>query len=288
MPLDNSAVGQHVGAITATCDARWLMSYAAGVPDERPDLYDTSGTLAVHPLFPVAPEWELITSVRLSSPAMTLAEARRGIHVAHDLVIDRSVRQGESIDITALVVGVDRRPAGATQQTLFVATDASGRTVWRTLFTSLFLGVDLVGDPAQLDISWPVAPATTAANQAAAPIAERSSFVRSIDAHVYSECARIWNPIHTDVVAARAAGLAAPILHGTATLARAVSITTDLADVELSSVERIAARFRAPVDLATTITIRLLASEGSHLAFDVVRDDGLVAVADGLIGLRHE
>src|SRR5215831_17990681 len=42
-------------------------------------------------------------------------------------------------------------------------------------------------------------------------------------AHVYSECARIWNAIHTDRAAALAAGLPDIILHGTATLALAVS-----------------------------------------------------------------
>src|SRR4029077_6419959 len=42
-------------------------------------------------------------------------------------------------------------------------------------------------------------------------------------AHVYTECARIWNPIHTDRAVARAAGLPDIILHGTATLALAVS-----------------------------------------------------------------
>lgn len=39
-------------------------------------------------------------------------------------------------------------------------------------------------------------------------------------AHVYTECARMWNPIHTDLAYARAAGLPGTILHGTATLAR--------------------------------------------------------------------
>jgi acyl dehydratase len=33
--------------------------------------------------------------------------------------------------------------------------------------------------------------------------------------HVYSECAAIWNPIHTEVAVARAAGLAGTIVHGT-------------------------------------------------------------------------
>src|SRR4029453_2074528 len=41
--------------------------------------------------------------------------------------------------------------------------------------------------------------------------------------HVYNECARIWNPIHTDLEYAHAAVLPGIILHGTATLALSVS-----------------------------------------------------------------
>ena len=49
--------------------------------------------------------------------------------------------------------------------------------------------------------------------------------ISSTLAHVYTECARIWNPIHTDRAVARAAGLPDIILHGTATLALAISQT---------------------------------------------------------------
>ena len=51
--------------------------------------------------------------------------------------------------------------------------------------------------------------------------------VSQVEAHLYSECARIWNPIHTDRAAALAAGLPDIILHGTATLAKAVSWIID-------------------------------------------------------------
>ena len=40
--------------------------------------------------------------------------------------------------------------------------------------------------------------------------------------HVYTECADIWNPIHTERKVALAAGLPDIILHGTATWALAV------------------------------------------------------------------
>ena len=109
--------------------------------------------------------------------------------------------------------------------------------------------------------------------------------VRTVDAHVYSECARIWNPIHTDVLAARGAGLPAPILHGTATLARSVSLATAMAGAPLASVRRIAGRFSAPVALGATFDVRLLAATPEHLWFDAVLPDGSTAIANGLLGL---
>ena len=46
-------------------------------------------------------------------------------------------------------------------------------------------------------------------------------------AHVYTECARIYNPIHTSRRAARVAGLGKPLLHGTAVLTKCVSAILD-------------------------------------------------------------
>ncbi len=281
MPLDASVVSTMVGETSFRADARWLMSYAAGVPDERSELYDTSRELVVHPLFPVAPEWELLTAPRASRGAMSADEARRGIHLAHDLVLERTVQAGERIHLSAQVVGVGRRPAGATQDVLLVATASDGEVVWRTVFTSLFLGVDLIGEPVSMKTGWTASPLDPAPTTT--PLAARRSFIRPIDAHVYSECARIWNPIHTDVTAARRSGLAAPILHGTATLARAVSIVAELANVQLGDVRRVAGRFAAMVDLGTEIEVRLLAVNRGHCRFEVCNHLGRRAIADGSV-----
>ncbi len=285
MPLDASVVGQQVGRVTVTCDSRWVMSFAAGVPDDRPELYDTTSDLVVHPLFPVAPEWQLLTTRRAttSSTSMTSEEIRRGIHVAHDLTLHRGIRAGETVNIAAQVIGADQRRAGATQRTLFVATDQVGEPVWTTVFTSLFLGVELVGDPVSTHPEHSLL--AHAEEPGLTPRAERVSVVRLVDAHVYSECARIWNPIHTDVTAARQAGLTDPILHGTATFARAISIIANLAHVPLANVGRVTARFGAMVDLGSSITVRLLADDTTGIGFDVINGNGARAV-DGLIGLR--
>jgi hypothetical protein len=282
MPLRQTAVGHQFDPRTIRPDARWCMAYAAGVPDERSELYATDGDLLVHPMFPVAPEWELITANRSLPEGLTLDEARRGIHVGHDLVLHRPVRAAEELTVAAHIIAVGRRSAGATQETMFVATSASGEVVWRTRFSSLFLGVDLEGEPASAEVGWPTLRPTTAES---APAATRTSRIGLLDAHVYSECARIWNPIHTDIVAARAAGLTAPILHGTATMARAVSLITELAGVPLGDVRRVAGRFGAMVALGTVIEVRLLAFDDQFLSFDVLAEGGRLAITDGVLGL---
>ena len=76
--------------------------------------------------------------------------------------------------------------------------------------------------------------------------------VAATAAHVYTECARIWNPIHTDRAYARAAGLPGIILHGTATLALSVS---KLLEVLKHKVRRVRCRFAGMVLMPSTLTV---------------------------------
>jgi len=103
-------------------------------------------------------------------------------------------------------------------------------------------------------------------------------------AHVYTECARIWNPIHTDTAVARAAGLPGIILHGTASLALAVSAVAELAGIaDPAAVKRIVGRFSAMVTMPTTLTVRLLTATDGWLAFEVCTPDGAKAVSHGVM-----
>ncbi len=106
-------------------------------------------------------------------------------------------------------------------------------------------------------------------------------------AHVYTECARIWNPIHTDLAVANAAGLSVTILHGTATLALGVTSTLAMIGGTADGVRRIAGSFRAMVPMPNTLAVELLSADttptSTEARFQVRNDAGDVAVRDGLV-----
>jgi acyl dehydratase len=105
-------------------------------------------------------------------------------------------------------------------------------------------------------------------------------------AHVYTEGARIYNPIHTDRAVALAAGLPGIILHGTATLALAVSrvVRADL-DGNPARVRGIRARFTGMVALPSTFVVRGRDPHPDRIAFDAVGPDGRLVLSDGAVML---
>jgi acyl dehydratase len=105
---------------------------------------------------------------------------------------------------------------------------------------------------------------------------------------VYSECARIWSPIHTDRAVARRAGLPDIILHGTATLALAVSQALRREpDGPATRVRRIACRLGGMVRMPSVLTVQGLGAteSGEERAnrFRALTDDGRPALRDGLL-----
>jgi acyl dehydratase len=108
---------------------------------------------------------------------------------------------------------------------------------------------------------------------------------------IYTECSRIWNPIHTDVRVARASGLPDIVVHGTETLARAVSAVLDDHDLTRSSVARVAARFTGMVTPGQTVTVhraepRPVADGRSRTDFRSTRADG-TTVVEGFLEVRR-
>ena len=273
-------VGATTGPTAVSVDARWLMAYAAALGETDPRYYDTIAAAgpAAHPLFSVCYEWPLALALR--AKAMDESVARRGVHAFHNLVVHRPPQAGEGLRASARVVGVQRVRAGTLVVIRFSTTDRTGVAVTTTDHGSIYRGVDLDGDELAPSAAEPaIAAAPTDGTGWQAPIEISVQLP-----HVYTECARIYNPIHTDAAVASAANLPAIILHGTATLALAVSrvVAHDL-DGDPTRVRGVAARFTGMVTVPSRLTVRGRAPSGGALTFDVVDANGTAVVTDGRV-----
>lgn len=281
MPVRSAAVGTVVEPREVVCDNRWLMAYAAGVGCDGADYLDTTRAEGVvaHPVFPVAPEWDLLTGDLAIDYGLEADEVRRGVHARHDLVIPAAMRGPLTMLLGVTVAGVERTPAGARLTLRFDAAAEDGTTLWTTWLTSLYRGVDVEG-PDRIPEGRPAAPSLDPHS----PVLDSSTVQLGAGAaHVYTECARIWNPIHTDAAVARMAGLDGIILHGTATLAHGVTETARMVGRPLSDVRGLGGSFRAMVPLPSAISIDLTARDGDRAWFRVLNAAGQPAVRDGYV-----
>lgn len=223
------------------------MAYSAALGESDPRYFDTSlgDRLASHPLFPVCYEWPVSQPIR-HIPALT-GFFPLLVHAEHDLVIHRPARAGDRLKTVARIDAVIQRKPGAFVVFAFETRDAAGAPVSRTRFGALYRGVAVEGRARGEPIELP----EPAENQRA--LGEVA--VPANAAHVYTECARIWNPIHTDVAHAHAAGLPDIILHGTATLAVSVSQVLRATHTAPDRVRRLRCRFTGMVLMPSTLSV---------------------------------
>jgi acyl dehydratase len=290
MPLDSSLVGTRVGPVEAAIDARWTMAYAACLDDMQPCYLDTrrADGIIAHPLFPVCFEWPAAGAIRTKlRGTMAPGEQARGVHATHHTVLHQPIRPPMRVRSTAEVLGIERRSAGAFEVVRFDTIDDRGAPVCTTYYGSLYRKVEVKGTDRPADFQQPPAPATTPAKTRA----ELPLQVGAGLAHTYTECARIWNPVHTDAAIAAAAGLPGLILHGTATLALAVSaIVKSEAGNDPARVAEIAGRFGAMVLMPSEVTLRIQCREktdrGDAIFFEALTAAGGRAIRDGVVLLR--
>jgi acyl dehydratase len=293
MPLSSAIVGAASKPLVTEIDSRWTMAYAAALGDSLPAYFDTTreSPVIAHPMFPICFEWPLLVGMRseFGATGLTTAEALRGVHATHDLVIHRPIRAGERISTQLTIAGVEHRKPGAYMVSRLDTVDDGGTPICTTWYGSLYRGVTVDGaDQPAKTVALPAPPIV----EEGAPLDEAEIDVPAGMAHVYTECARIFNPIHTDAAVARAAGLPSIILHGTATLAIAVSRVVEVeAKKDSTRLARIAARFGAMVTMPSILTVRILArdaaADGTQVFFEALNSEGRLAIRDGLVSLRN-
>lgn len=291
MTVTAELLDMHVDPVARNIDERWTMAYAAALGDQSHHYFDTTHPdgIVAHPLFAVCPEWAAIVASRDLSEqlGMTHAEVLTGVHATHDLTVHRLVKPGDQLTTHLEIVAITDISPGARVTTRLTTADAQGRPVATTTQHAIYLGTPTDGT----NHPDPTPPEELSGTERRGEPVSIAVDLAAGAAHTYTECARIWNPIHTDRAVAQAAGLPDIILHGTATLALGVSaVVNERADGDPGFVRRITGRFAAMVELPSTITINIwpgnLTPDGlTTVPFEVRNQDGVAAVKGGLLVL---
>jgi acyl dehydratase len=262
LKISSAIVGREAGPDEQRVDKRWLMAYnaALGEVSDKP-----------HPLFPVCYEWPATQALRESTGLQEINA--RLVHAQHDLTIHREFRE-EKLLVRGRVVACLQRKPGTLVVFCFETQDEKGEPVSTTHYGMLYRGVMLEGgDRAIVEIADPPKD-----EQALKQVGEIQ--VAATAGHVYTECARIWNPIHTDPEYARAAGLPGIILHGTATLALSVSKIREELKIE---VKRVRCRFAGMVLMPSTLAVHA-SRAGDEILFETRDAKGQPVIERGRIG----
>ena len=279
MPVRSGALGAELPPNTVEITPRMLLAFAAGVGDLGPRTFDDAGPvpLIASPGFCARLEWAVLGSGRASLLGVEEAERLRAVHVEQDTTYHAAIRPGDRLTTSGRVVSLRETSAGVLVRTLLSTVDASsGRPVVTSWHASIYRGVSLLGEGCAIE-----EPPTTPEVKVAAwcdvvlPVAREA-------AHVYSECAAIWNPIHSERRVALAQGLPDVILHGTATWALAgKEIVARCAEGDAFKLTRLRARFKAPVFPGHAITLQFAAGSHGLVPFRVLNHKGEVAVDAG-------
>jgi acyl dehydratase len=263
LKISADIVGREARAETVHVDKRWIMAYNAA-------LGEVSAT--PHPLFPVCYEWDATRALREVTGLQALNAQL--VHAQHDLVIHRPPRPHETLTAAARVVAAEQRKPGAFVTIRLAAHGADGEPVSTSDYGMLYRGVALEGGSRAIELL------EDPPKHPKGPKRIGDVPVAATAAHVYTECARIWNPIHTDPEYARAAGLPGIILHGTATLA--LSITALLKVFGNTPISRVRCRFAGMVLMPSTLSV-YAAADGTSIAFETRNDRNEAVIERGWI-----
>ena len=282
MPFPAKAVGAEPPPVQSDLTARAVLAFAAGIGAAEPAFLDDAreGLLAL-PFQCVSLEWPCLLGLRAALGGLTAEEAVRGVHVAQDSLFHRPMRPGDLLTTRGQLVSARAVTAGVlTVVRLDTRRRRSGEAVVTSWSSSIYRGVALDGEAASL-ANPPELPAG-----ASDPLPESAEVVRlpiaREAAHVYSECADIWNPIHTERRVALAAGLPDIILHGTATWALAgLTLLRRYAECDGTRLRRLRGRFAGMVIPGETVTVRHAPGARGLVRFEVLSGADTPAIIEG-------
>lgn len=286
--VSTASAGRLTIARTYEISVRMAQAYAAGVADFNPRYFNDDSPEGV-----VAPPC-LVYSLQWNSRDMPgvyqgTAPLTRGVHASTDVRWERAMRAGEALTVQGRRIGVSQIPPGVYVLTRYEMRDATGALVAAVDDGAIIRGARTDGPDVSLEETPPLPQQESI---------EGSGWTASIAIareapHVYTECADIWNPIHTERRVALAAGLPDIILQGSATMALAArELVNRVADGDPARLARLAGQFRAMVIPGSEVRVVCRGvsplSKGDRAAFfEVLNSSGEPAVKDGVAVFRE-
>ena len=285
MAIPATAVGRDLGQSVLSVTPRMTMAYAAGLGASDACYLDDlrPGGIVAPPPFCVVLEWPLVSGPAFRELTRTSdAQGWGSIHVSQDSFFHKPIRPGRSYLTRGLLTQVRPTRVGACIGAKLVTCERdSGAPVVTSWFAAIVLGVEVEGPATVAEQAPELEPIATAdANR----LAWTSIAIARQLPHVYTECASIWNPIHTERAVARSVGLPDIILHGTATWALAgLGVVQRLAGGDPTRLRRLGGHFKGRVIPGSIITLGCHAdgSDSGGVQFEVRNAEGEVALANG-------
>ena len=284
MPFPADQLGLQLEPKVSDISARAVLAYAAGVGASEAAYLDDAqdGGLRALPFQCVSLEWPVLVSMRHAlAAALSPDEARRGVHAMQDSTFHRPIRPGDRLVTEGQLVAVRPLRVGAFTLCRLITRDRdSGEAVTTTWTSSIYRDVAVDGAAGSLAEPPALAPEV---DRSPGPDAEETVIpIPREMPHVYSECADIWNPIHTERQVALAAGLPDIILHGTATWALAgLTFLRRYARDDVGALKRITGQFSGMVLAGEPITVRHERGASGAILFEVRTASGATAIRQG-------
>ncbi|HUS82342.1 MAG TPA: MaoC/PaaZ C-terminal domain-containing protein [Dehalococcoidia bacterium] len=285
--VPSASTGFRTVARTYEISVRMAQAYAAGVGDWNPLYFNDDSPEGV--LAPPCLVYSLQWNARdMPGAPVGTAPPTLYVHAGTDLRFQRPFHAGDVITVQGRRIEVTQRPPGVYVVTRFEMRDATGALVATVDDGAIARGAHTDGPDVSLEETPPLPHPTgreTDGWSVTFPIAREAP-------HVYTECADIWNPIHTERRVALAAGLPDIILQGSATMALAArELVNRVASGDPTRLARLAGQFRAMVIPGEEIRVACsgvsAGEQGERVAFfEVLNSKAEPAVKGGTAVFR--
>jgi len=285
--INSDDVGTMTVSKTTLLDSRTTMAYASSINDANPRYFDdlSEKGLMVHPAIAFSLQW---ASRFRPDQKIDPRVAAFGVHASTDLRIYRPFRAGEAVTTQGKLIQKRQISPGVYNIEKYSMVSSSGELIAELYYNGITRGGKLEGADAIVE-NEPELPQIEAFESE--PIWRREILVGLHAGQQYTECAQIYNPIHTEPSVAKAAGLPDIILHGSATKAMALmTVVDECLGGDAERVTRLTGQLRGMVLMDSSIAIECLAHETVgdevRLAFRVLNDKGEPAISNGVVCAR--